>query len=219
MKRTLIVLACLAILPGITTTTQAQDTAKSDSKILLGVGFGARSVTGDTPAPRVGETANLTQFGVHAVYALNPKFAIVGDWAYGFRTLSYTASSSSSTIKNKSTATGWALNGLFAATQSIGSNGAQLYFGPGLALIKAVFDITNDDNGTVTVKKAHLGTNIGFVVGAGAIVPIKAKWHGFFSYRHAWVIGEYNQATTTSSVVADVPIGGQSALVGVGMGF
>jgi len=218
MKLMMMVLACLALLLGAT-TTQAQDSATSESKILVGVGAGARTVTGDTPAPRLGETANLTQFGVHAMFALNPKFAIVADWAYGFRTLSYAATGGSTTIENETNATGWALNGLFAASLPVGSNGGQLYAGPGIALINAVFDITQTNNGTTTVTKRDLGTNVGFVVGAGAIMPLKNKWHGFFSFRHAWVVGEYSSATTTSSVKADVPVGGPSALVGVGMGF
>jgi hypothetical protein len=218
MKQMMMVLACLALLLGAT-TTQAQDSAKSESKILVGVGFGARMVTGDTPAPRVGETANLTQFGVQALYALNPRLAIVADWAYGWRTLKYEATGGSTTIVNESKATGWNLNGLIAASLPVGSNGGLLYAGPGIALINAVFDISQTNNGTTTVTKHDLGTNVGFVVGAGAIMPLKNKWHAFFSFRHAWVVGEYEQATTTSSVKADVPVGGTAALVGVGIGF
>jgi hypothetical protein len=218
MKQMMMVLACLALLLGAT-TTQAQDSAKSESKILVGVGFGARMVTGDTPAPRVGETANLTQFGVQALYALNPRLAIVADWAYGWRTLKYEATGGSTTIVNESKATGWNLNGLIAASLPVGSNGGQLYAGPGIALINAVFDISQTNNGTTTVTKHDLGTNVGFVVGAGAIMPLKNKWHAFFSFRHAWVVGEYSSATTTTSVKAEIPVGGPSALVGVGMGF
>jgi hypothetical protein len=216
MRQTVIVLSCVALLLGAT-STWAQDAA--ESKILVGVGAGARLVTGDTPAPRLGETANLTQFGVHAMYSLNPRLAIVADWAYGFRTLKYTATTSSSSVENETKATGWALNGLIAASLPIGDKGGQLYAGPGVALIKSVFDITQNNNGTTTVTKHDLGTNVGFVVGAGAIIPLKDKWHAFFSFRHAWVVGEFNQATTTTTVKADVPAGGTSALVGVGMGF
>jgi len=216
MRHTVIVLSCVALLLGAT-STWAQDAA--ESKILVGVGAGARMVTGDTPAPRIGETANLTQFGVHAMFALNPRLAIVADWAYGFRTLKYASSTSSSSISNETKSTGWALNGLIAATLPIGDKGGQLYAGPGIALINSVFDITVNNNGTTTVTKHDLGTNVGFVVGAGAIMPLKDKWHAFFSFRHAWVLGEFNQATTTTTVKADVPVGGTSALVGVGMGF
>jgi opacity protein-like surface antigen len=219
MKQTMIVLACLSLLLGAT-TTQAQDSAKSESKVFIGVGAGARTVTGDSPAPRLGETANLTQFGVHALFAINPKLAIVGDWAYGFRTLKYESTATGgTTIANETKATGWNLNGLVAASLPIGSNGGQLYAGPGVGVINAVFDITQTNNGSTSVTKRDLGTKVGFVVGAGALMPLKDRWHAFFSYRHAWVVGEYSAATTTSSVKADIPVGGPSALVGVGISF
>jgi len=221
MKQAMIMFVCLALLLGAT-TTQAQDGDKSETRIWVGVGVGTRVVTGDTPAPRIGETVNLLQFGAHALFALNPRLAIAADWAYGWRSLDYTSSTTSgsgATISNKSESNGWNLNGLIVATLPVGSQGGLLYAGPGLAVIQAKYKIEANNNGTVTKRTSDIGTGFGLVVGAGAIMPVKGKWHGFFSFRHTWVVGEFDESTENSSLKADVPIGGPAALVGIGYGF
>ena len=218
MKWAMMVSACLALLLGAT-TAQAQDSAKPTSKLLVGVGLGSRMVTGDTPVPRLGETVNLTQAGVHAVFNLNPQFSIVGDWTYGWRNVNYEASGGGSTITNKSEARGWNLNGLFAVSRPVGSNGGQLYCGPGFALINMSADEEKNNNGTITNTQRKFGTNLGFGVGVGGIMPFTDKWHAFFSFRHTVVTGHFIQSTSGSSVDGDVPVGGTSALVGAGMGF
>jgi opacity protein-like surface antigen len=198
---------------------------------------GTRVVTGDTPAPRIGETANLFQFGAHALWGFNPVFGVVADFAYGFRELEYSSSAtvtdadttSSSTIDNVSKSRGWDLNALFVARLPVGNHGGQLYAGPGVALINQEFRGEETNNGVVTVRDAKLGTNFGLAIGAGAIMPFAQKWHAFFSFRHTWVIGQFDESTstsrplpdpsTTTALKADVPIGGPGVLVGAGYNF
>ena len=184
MKQTIMAVVGLALILGAT-TTQAQDSQAADSKFWIGVGVGTRIVTGDTPAPRIGETANLLQFGVQGVWGFHPLFGVVADWAYGFRELTYESSATTTvtdttgasnttqtTINNKSKSRGWNLNALFAFRLPVGSRGGQLYAGPGLALINQEFRVERTTNDVVEVNEAKMGTNVGLAIGAGAIMPI-----------------------------------------------
>jgi len=220
MKQTMLIFVCLSLLLVGAVTTHAQEGDEPDEKIWVGVGIGTRDIVGDTPAPRVGESANLLQFGVHALFALKPRLGIAADWAWGWNEIKYTSSTTAgggSSINSKTIQQSWSLNGLITANLPVG--GGLLYAGPGLAVIMAEFQRENDNNGTVTRTTAELGTNVGLVVGGGAIMPLKNKWHGFLSLRYTWVRGYFDEATTTSSVKSDVPVGGPAALVGVGYGF
>jgi hypothetical protein len=159
--------------------------------------------------------------GAHGLFAINPKLAIAADWAWGWREIQYTSSTTltdpATSVDAKSLISGWALNALIAATLPVGDG--LLYAGPGLAIIWGELQRTQILNGQETRTTLDFGTNVGFVAGAGGIMPLKEKWHAFFSMRYAIVTGEAEVATTQSSVKTDYQMGGPSVLVGVGYGF
>jgi hypothetical protein len=200
------------------TTAYAQD---DDTKVWLGAGFGTRAVTGDTPAPLLGESSNLWSVGAHGLFKIKPKLAIAADWAWGWREINYTSTTSltspATTVDDKSVFQGWALNALITATLPVGDG--LLYAGPGVAVISGELQRTRTTNGAETRTTLDFGTNIGFVAGAGGIMPLNDKWHAFFSMRYAIVTGKAELATTRSSVKTDYQMGGPSVLVGIGYGF
>jgi len=164
-----------------------------------GVGFGLREVTGSE--------VNMWAIAAHAVIGMTPVFALAGDFNWGWRTYR-TISSSATTDRDNQ---GWNLNVLIMAQVPVGNSGVVLNFGPGLAVI-------NHETETVsgsTTTKTDYGTNLGFVAGMGAVIPIQEKWIGFFTYRHAVVTGDF----PTSSGSGQSEIGGPSTIVGVGRNF
>jgi hypothetical protein len=221
MKQAMMIFVCLALLLAGHATAFGQAGDEKDTKIWLGAGFGTRITTGDTPALLLGETSNMWSVGAHGLFALNPKLAIAADWSWGWREVKYTSSTTltdpATSVDSKSLISGWALNALITATLPVGDG--LLYAGPGLAVIWGELQRTEILNGVETRTTLDFGTNVGFVAGAGAIMPLKTKWHAFFSMRYAIVTGEAEVATTQSSVKTDYQMGGPSVLVGVGYGF
>jgi opacity protein-like surface antigen len=218
MKRKILLLSCLAFLV-VATMAQAQDSSESGPKFLVGVGIGARMVTGDTPVPRLGETGNLSQAGIHAVYNLNTTYSLVTDWAYAWDKVKYESTGGGQSVISESEATGWNLNALIAAKLNVGDKGGHLYAGPGIAVINMSVDKVRNSNGTISNEDRTFGTNMGLALGAGAVMPLSDKWHAFFSYRHTLVTGKFVQSTESTSVKGDVPLGGPSVIIGGGMGF